>query len=492
MSELSASMRYRFGGSGRPGVLLGLGLRQSAPLVAGCVWLTLALMAGFPLVGLVGPITGAVMSFGRWRGVPVFDVAVPGVRLGLLRRTKRDTWMRRPLLATSTKAALPKVLDGLELFDVPGEWDGTAVTVGVVRDQPASCVSVVMAVSATGFAVSSAGEQDVLVAGWAAALAPLARERCPVRRVTWQHWTHPAGLDGHHRFLDGQPSRSLTTPAARDYDDLLAVQAPATVGHEILVTLTVDQRRISSRRSNATAAFTAAMDEARLLASRLEVAGISTTGPLSAGAIATAVRARSDPGRRAQVEGLRRSLAAAAGKAPMEWGPLALRPEWSRVSVDGAVHRSLVVAAWPMLPVSADWMSPLLSLADATATVTVVLEPVPLREAAAAANRELTALEADQGQKQRHGFRLTARERRRQHDVESREQELAAGHPEFRHGAFVTVTAASVEELDDASARVEQAAAQSLLDLRVLAARQAEGWVCALPLGRNVRAGLWS
>lgn len=98
----TASLRYRFGGSGRPGVLLGLGWRQSAPLVAGCVWLTLGLMAGYPLVGMIGPVTGAVVSFGRWRGVPVFDIAIPGVRLGVLRRTKRDTWMRHPLLATTT------------------------------------------------------------------------------------------------------------------------------------------------------------------------------------------------------------------------------------------------------------------------------------------------------------------------------------------------------------------------------------------------------
>jgi hypothetical protein len=162
------------------------------------------------------------------------------------------------------------------------------------------------------------------------------------------------------------------------------------------------------------------------------------------------------------------------------------------VWVDASVHRTFRVAGWPMLPVPADWMAPLLSLAEVTSTVTVVLEPVPLREAAAAANRELTALEADQGQKERHGFRLTARERRRHHDVEAREHELAAGHPEFRHAAFVTVTAHTVDELEDAGSRIEQAAAPALLDLRVLAARQAEGWVSALPLGRSVRPGVWS
>ena len=59
----------------------------------------------------------------------------------------------------------------------------------------------------------------------------------------------------------------------------------------------------------------------------------------------------------------------------------------------------------------------------------------------------------------------------------------------FRHVGIVTVTAPTLDELDEACGRVEQAAAQSLLDLRPLAARQAEGWVASLPLGRSVRQG---
>ncbi|HRE02292.1 MAG TPA: hypothetical protein PLV68_13400, partial [Ilumatobacteraceae bacterium] len=74
---------------------------------------------------------------------------------------------------------------------------------------------------------------------------------------------------------------------------------------------------------------------------------------------------------------------------------------------------------------------------------------------------------------------------------ETRERELAEGHPLFRHVGVVTVAAGSVDELDDACNRVEQAAAQSLIDLRPLAARQAEGWVASLPLGRSVRQGAW-
>src|SRR5207248_1982627 len=105
------------------------------------------------------------------------------------------------------------------------------------------------------------------------------------------------------------------------------------------------------------------------------------------------------------------------------------------------------------------WLGPLLTSDGATRTVTVVLEAVPLSRAAADANRQLTSIESDHAQKERHGFRLTARERRRQADVEGRERELAEGHPEFRHVGLVTVTAGTVDELEEACAKVEQAAA---------------------------------
>ena len=78
MTDTATSARYRFGGSARTGVLLGLGMRQALPLVAGCVWLTLWLIAGAPLIGLAGLAAGLVVAFGRWRGVPLYDVAGPG------------------------------------------------------------------------------------------------------------------------------------------------------------------------------------------------------------------------------------------------------------------------------------------------------------------------------------------------------------------------------------------------------------------------------
>jgi hypothetical protein len=482
----SEPARYRYGDGGRPGVLLGLGVRQATPLVAGVVWLTICLAVQHPFVGLVGPLAGLVVTFGRWRGAPLHDVAVPATGQLVARTRRRATWTPTGLRGPDARRGdLPPALRGIEVVEFESPWDGT--TVGVVQDRPSGSVSLVLRVKGAGFPVASLREQDALVGAWGSALAPLARARCPVRRVTWQDWCHPVGVDAHRAFL-AEVARPADTSAARDYDVLLATQAAATIAHDVLVTVTVDVALVrSGRRAAGTdVAVAALLDECRQLTSRLEAVGLKVVAPLGPADLCAAVRERSDPGSVPRRSG---SLAAAVGRAEAEWGPMAVRPAWDEVHVDRAFHRSYRVVAWPMLPVAADWLAPLMTGDVATRTVTVVLEPVSLRRAAMDANRQLTSIEADQQQKERHGFRLTARERRRHADVEAREQELASGHPEFRHTAFVTVTAATLAELDEAAASVEQAAAQSMLDVRSLVARQDQGWVASLPLGRSALPG---
>ena len=165
---------------------------------------------------------------------------------------------------------------------------------------------------------------------------------------------------------------------------------------------------------------------------------------------------------------------------------MAAETAWGRVAVDGSLHRSFRVATWPLLPVAADWLGPLLGTAGATRTVTVLLEPVPTSKAARLADREVMSREADADMKERRGFRVSARDRKRMDDVRQRETELTDGHPEFRFIGLVDVTAPTPDALDDACAAVEQAAAQSLVDLRPLEARHDLGWVASLPLGRTV------
>ncbi len=484
---MTAEVRsYRFSDSQRPGLLLGLSPRQAVPVVAGILFLALVLQVPVPpAFGLLGPVVGATVAFGRWRGAPLAETLVPATRLWVLRRFGRHRWLRPPLLGDNSDHALPRQLRGLELLE-RAVASGTAV----VRDRRAGTVTGVLRVRGHGFPLASGREQDAVLSGWSGALSPFARERSPVSAVAWQEWAHPIGADDHRGFLAsiGVDERAHEAATA-DYLALVDQQAPRTVAHDILLSVTVDLRRARIRRgagSRLDAAIEALDTELRLFQARLDSAGLTVDGPLAPSELSTAIRIRSDPGRSRQVTGLARSLAAAARRGALEWGPMLVETGRSHVLVDGTLHRSFRIASWPQLPVAADWMSNLLTETPAIRTVTVVMEPVPMGRAARAADREVMAREADADMKSQKGFRVNARERKRLADVEARERELSEGHAEFHFVGIVDVTASDPDQLDDSCADVEQAAAQSLLDLRPLDARHDLGWVASLPVGRSL------
>lgn len=458
-------------------------------MIVGVAFLAVVLQTPLPpLVGLIGPAIGAGLAFGRWHGASVAETLIPGVRLTARRGLGRRRWVRPPLTGDNTNKHVPEPMRGLELLEPTGG------AIGVIRDRIAGTVTAVIRVRGHGFPLASPGEQDAMLAAWGGALSPLAREQSPVRQVVWQEWTHPVTSDTHRAFLDAvgvQQRRDQPTTA--DYLALVDEQAPVTIAHEVLVAVTIDQRRIRARRragAGLAVAVEALRDELRLFTARLEAAGLVVDAPLSALELSTAGRLRSDPGRAAQVTTLTRSLAAAAKRGALEWGPMVVEADWRHVHVDGAFHRSYRVAGWPQLPVGADWLSGLLAETHCVRTVTVVMEPVPMGRAARAADREVMAREADSDLKERKGFRVNARERKRLADAERRERELSEGHAEFRFVGLVDVCASTLDELDDHCADVEQAAAQCLLDLRPLEARHEHGWVAALPFGRTIVASV--
>lgn len=490
--------KYRFGDTISATVLLGRPIRQIAPIILGFGLLVISLMLGVPLLGLLGPIGGAAIAFGRWRKAPLYEVAIPGTRLLWRKRRRTHRWVRKSLLGAGAgyENDLPPSLTGIELLEVSAHWIVGTPNYAVLWDSKAGTVSAVVPVSALGFPVASPTEQDGLVQSWGAALAPLARAQNPVSRVIWQEWSRPEGVASHREFLATAGGLSQTTAAMHDYQQLLAQQGPFSIAHEVTLTVQVDLQRVKARRttSQIDAAIEVLSEELALLTNRLNAAEIRVLTPLDPMELSVALRLRSDPtrARTDQVGTLRRSLAAAVGRGAIEWGPMAVQDGWNECRVDGAVHRSYRIGSWPLLPVRADWLGPLLVGSDtATRTVTVVMEPVPVDKAAANANRQLTTLGADSEAKSRAGFRQTAKERRRNTDVEAREQELAEGFAEFRFVGFITVTAPDMDSLEEAAARVELSAAQALLDLRPMSARQEGGWVCSLPIGRTARNGAW-
>jgi hypothetical protein len=502
-SKQATHATYSFGSSQAIGFLLGIPANRVIPPLVAVVAAAMLWQAGLWWLSLI--IVGAVLVavIGRWKGELLLDVASPALRGWCRARLGRRTWTS-PAVPPDTKTVrpigggkhrraqrklvdgkLPPALGGIELLSVHDPRSQRSCT-AVVYDRTANVVSMVVRLSGEKFAVASRSEQDGLIARWGAALSPLARAGCPVSRLTWTEWVWHSGLAEHREFLTGQ---RVDGAHREDYERLIALRDPWTMNHEVLFTVSVGVQRVRRRRGRSLmdVAIDVLGEETSLLCDRFRLAGLQVDGPLSTLEVSTAVRMRSDPGRVAQAHQLRRSLAAAAGVGGLEWGPMAVIPAANHVTVDGSLHRTYRFKGLPQIPVPGAWMAPLLSSGAATRAVTVVMDPIGIDAASRNANMELTSMEASHAVKVRQGFRLTAREARRKETVEQREKELAVGHAEFLHAGLVTVSASSLDALDDAAGTVEQLAAQAGIDVRPLVAQQVEGWVASLPLGRSIR-----
>ena len=73
---------------------------------------------------------------------------------------------------------------------------------------------------------SSRDEQDAVLAAWGAALAPLARERTPIIKVTWQEWAHALGAHEHRAFLAETGVTENGSELTEDYRRSWATRAP--------------------------------------------------------------------------------------------------------------------------------------------------------------------------------------------------------------------------------------------------------------------------
>jgi hypothetical protein len=97
-----------------------------------------------------------------------------------------------------------------------------------------------------------------------------------------------------------------------------------------------------------------------------------------------------------------------------------------------------------------------------------------------------TAAVADDELRRRAGFLATARRRRESEGLARREAELSEGHASYRYSGYVTISADSAEELEDACGEVVQLAHRCRLDLRRLFGIQDEAFTWTLPLGRGL------
>lgn len=479
--------RYRFAPPHRPGLvagfrggqlvavgaglLLGVGVLRALPDAAGAA-LAAAVVAG--AVGVAAwPVGGRTVE--EWAP----DAARFGA--GMLHRPRLDAGAFRSLQ--------------LLAVDVEG-----AAPVGVVVDRRRGVYSAVVPVQAPGFVLLGPVDKDRRVAAWSGVLASLARDAGGLHRLQWVERTVPDDGGGPRADLDRRGRLPAGAPAERAYRQLLDQAAAGAVRHAVLLVASVRGGRRPTLTGGPAADEPACLDLLRqlaLLRRRLVDAEVASSPPLGPGALASAVAAASAPGpvvaagpvvpgagdRLAGIAGAGRRTVTGTGVWP--W-PMATAEEWGRLRTDGTWHVTWWVAQWPRTDVPADFLASLLLAGDVRRTVSVVMAPVGPAEAARQVERDRTAEAADRELRRRGGFLDGARRQRQAAGLACREAELADGHGAFRFCAYVSVTVDDVAELDTACQQVEQAAAQSGLELRRCYGDQARAFVATLPVGAGL------
>jgi hypothetical protein len=477
---------YSFGPRETRGLLLGLRGAQLITLACGLGCLVAGVSAGLPGAALGAFATAASIAavFTPVGGRTAEQWLPVAAGFGLQRLTGQHRY-RRPLTGVD-EPALPGPLAGLRILSVPVDDDHA---VAVVKDPGRGTYTAVAGVRGSTFALLETGDQQRRVATWGRLLAELARDGSPVGSVQWVARAVPDSGDALARFwaeAGGHGSRA----AAASYRQLIAGAAPVTQRHETYLAVGLDVRRarraIRQAGGGDAGACTVLLRELTAIQDRLAQASLDLVGWLPPRALGQVLRGAYEPGAQQHLD-QREGHGPGAGVDPAVVGPMAAETGWGDYRSDDGWHATYWVHEWPRLPVSADFLAPLLLETSCRRTVAVHAEPVSSRRAAQQAAAARTAELANQAMRDRVGQLTTERHRAEAAEVARREAELVAGHAEFRFTGFITVTATSRAELDEACGQVEHAAHQSYLEIRRLYGEQDQAFTYTLPLARGPR-----
>ncbi len=450
-------------------------------------------------LGIIG-LAVLVLSVGRTHaGEDLLDVVRPTSRFLWRHLRHRDRWAA--LLVPFRGDALPPLFAGITLVDLePAQAASSRLgRTGLIVDRADGSVSVVLRVHGEGFLLHDPKDQDDRVASFGACLASLARAESHVTRVAWSQFVAPSIGDDHLDYLHAT-QRDEPDVLMRDaYHDLVDETLFGARSSEVLITLSasLDVRQTAERRdghrkkaSNQERLITAArqlIDEAGLFVAELQNAGLSSSGPLPAGAIARALRERLDPGTRSSLSRRGRTLVDVLGLVTPDNGfPLGIEEHARSVRTDDCWHRLLRVAEWPRSAVQADWLANFLCEREVTRSFTVIFTPQSRRVARRQTLAVATRVGANIDERETKGRRVGAEERRAQFAAEALDEELEGGAEMELVLGLVDVCATSEAELEQASERTRQLAADVGLELRNVELRQGEALLASLPMGRIV------
>ncbi|WP_437773327.1 SCO6880 family protein [Arthrobacter sp. KNU40] len=495
MSENSRTLEpVKFPRYERRGLFMGLKWYQLLLLACGVLVASVASAANGP-VGLFasGPMWLGLMLLGllQYSRIP-YPVwaghAVLFFHRSLVSQTRFLVRPERAVLAG--RLALPGGLGNLELRR-------TSRGESFIIDARGKEAIAVLRCSTRSFALLDTDDKAWAVQAWSRVQAGMA-QRSTVARIAVQDYTVPYPSKALRDFYEqAVPERTGGTGelswGERSYEDLISA-AGSAMSHDLLLTLVVDtakaRRRIKESGGGLVGVERVLRLEVEAITTALGTHSVKVEEWLPEDGILDVLRGAFDPAAVA----VHRSAPAAEPKrnsdtaSRLPSGPMAVEEHWTYVRTDSGFHQTFWIAEWPRQKVFPGFLHPLIYVGDFRHTVTEVIRAVPTTEALRDIRSAQEAHETRRRINTRFDRPLTREQKAEEEEVAQREEEIVAGHGDVRPAAYVTITAATLEDLARHRQELESAAAGAFVELRLLAGQQWAAFVAgALPFGRGLR-----
>ena len=387
---------------------------------------------------------------------------------------------------------LPGIRASLQLWEVDG--------VACVYNPHDRSVSVTAEVEVQGFLMKDIAERYDLAQQWSPVLASFT-QRPGIKRAVLQERTLPTTIRAareHYESITRRRGLQGASPLGRNYDEVMNKSEPFAVSHRNYLTFTLDLialgPQLKSLGGGQDAVKALAYLEARNLADALNAARMSVRRWLNARDVAALTRVGFDPEFAANVQN--RDVEH-AGVDPIAIGPMYMEEPRGKngiVYTDSGVHTTMWIHEWPRSDTAVGFVEPIVfarmpSTGEAiTHILSIVLTPVSVKKAMRRIEDDKKIWRGNERLRAKRGVDGSAADAADWDALERQEEEIVAGHGEFRYGAYLTVTAPDEEKLDQAIAGMRNALARAGMEPQILYCQQAEAlMVNVLPIGLGMK-----
>lgn len=386
---------------------------------------------------------------------------------------------------------LPGTRASIQLWEVDG--------LACVYNPSDRTASVTAELEVQGFLMHDTPERYDLAQQWARVLASFT-QRKGIKRVTLQERTIPTTIRAAREHFDTVTRRrSLDVSAASEnYEKVMDASERYAVAHRNYLTFTLDLVALGSQLRSfgggKEAITSLARMEAANLADALQAARVKVRRWLNPREVAALSRIAVDPESAANVQNRPTEQ---AGVDPAAIGPMYLEEPRNRNGIvysDSGVHTTMWIHEWPRSDTAVGFVAPIVfarqphSGEAVTHILSLVLTPVPVSKALKRIRDEKKVWRGNERLRAKRGADGSAADAADWDALEEQEEEIVAGHGEFRYGAYLTVSARDEEHLDQAIAGMRNALARAGMEAQILYCQQAEAlMVNALPVGLGMK-----